>query len=243
MTNAPTSDKLIVAVDLPGGDEARRLIDELGDSVGFYKLGLEMLFNGGLDMARGLRGDGKKVFLDLKFLDIGNTVERAVRGAVDGGYCDILNFHAQDSQTVKAARAGSAHSGVKVIGVTVLTTLDQEAIYEQGFSSTRPELVIKRAAMAKRGGVDGVVASAREARAIRQLAGPDFLIVTPGIRRAEDAADDQKNIVTPHDAIVAGASHLVVGRPIVAAKDRRGAAERFLEDIARAEEQLAAEGR
>lgn len=228
-----TKDKLIVALDLPAYDEARALVDRLGDAVSFYKIGLELLLAGGLELARELKFDGKRVFLDLKFLDIGNTVERAVAAAAGLGV-DFLTVHGLDTKTLNAAVRGRADSNLKLLAVTVLTNLEQADLDEQGISLTPEQLVLRRAKLANTAGFDGVIASGQEAGAVRASSGPQFLIVTPGIRLAGADSGDQSRVTTPEDALHAGADHLVVGRPINAARDPRAAAEAFLARIAEA---------
>jgi orotidine-5'-phosphate decarboxylase len=234
MIDDATRDKLIVALDLPSYDEARALVDILGDTVTFYKIGLELLFSEGLTLAQELKTDGKRVFLDLKFLDIGNTVERAVAAAAGLGI-DVLTVHGHDTKTLKAAIAGRANTKLKLLAVTVLTSLDQSDLDEQGISATPSGLVIGRARMAEMAGFDGVIASGQEAAAVRAETGPDFLIVTPGIRLAGAATGDQSRVTTPEEAIGFGANHIVVGRPINAAEDPKAAAETFLAHIAKAQ--------
>jgi orotidine-5'-phosphate decarboxylase len=224
-------DKLIVALDLPSYDDARALVDSLGEAVNFYKIGLELLLAGGLDLARELKFDGKRVFLDLKFLDIGNTVERAV-AAAGGLGVDFLTVHGHDTKTLKAAARGRDGSNLKLLAVTVLTNLEQPDLDEQGISLTPEQLVLHRAKLANDAGFDGVIASGQEASAVRAISGSEFLIVTPGIRLAGADSGDQSRVMTPEDALRAGADHLVVGRPINAAKDPRAAAEAFLARIA-----------
>ena len=231
MTDA--RDKLIVALDLPAYDAARDLVNRLGDTVSFYKIGLELLFSDGLTLARELKQEGKRVFLDLKFLDIGNTVERAVASAADLGV-DFLTVHGSDTKTLTAAVRGRTGSNLKLLAVTVLTSLDQSDLDERGLALTPGELVLSRARMAKNAGVDGVIASGQEAAAVRAKAGSDFLIVTPGIRLPGGEAGDQTRITTPENALRDGADHLVVGRPINVASDPKAAAEAFLERIAAA---------
>jgi orotidine-5'-phosphate decarboxylase len=231
MTNA--KDKLIVALDLPSYDEARGLVNRLGDTVTFYKIGLELLFSDGLSLARELKREGKRVFLDLKFLDIGNTVERAVAAAANLGV-DFITIHGHDTKTLKAASRGRSGSDLKLLAVTVLTSLDQADLDEQGISATPDSLVLSRARLAQNAGIDGVIASGQEAAAIRAKAGPGFLIVTPGIRLPGGDTGDQARVTTPEDALRDGANHIVVGRPINAAKDPKAAAEAFLAHIAKA---------
>lgn len=220
-------DTLIVALDLAAYDDARALVATLGDAVSFYKIGLELLFGGGLDLARDLKRDGKRVFLDMKFLDIANTVERAVATAAGLGV-DFLTIHGTDSKTLKAAVKGRGNAKLKLLAVTVLTSLDDADLREQGITLSPRDLVLKRARLAHDAGFDGVIASGQEAASVRATAGPDFLIVTPGIRLPGNAAGDQARITTPEDAIRAGANHLVVGRPITSAPDPKAAAEAFL---------------
>ena len=232
MTTAQ-KDKLIVALDMPGADAARVLVDTLGDSVSFYKVGLELLFSGGLDLARDLKRQNKRVFLDMKLLDIGNTVERAVATAAQLGL-DFLTIHGHDSKTLKAAVKGRGASSLKLLAVTVLTSLDAADLSEQGTSLSPSDLVLKRARLAHANGFDGVIASGQEAAKIRAATGPNFLIITPGIRLPGGEAGDQTRITTPEDALRAGANHLVVGRPINAAPNPKAAAEAFQGHIARA---------
>lgn len=231
MTSA--KDKLIVALDVPSYDDARNLVNLLGDAVSFYKIGLELLFADGLLLARELKLEGKRVFLDLKFLDIGNTVERAVASASELGV-DFLTVHGHDTKTMKAAVRGRDGSNLKLLAVTVLTSLDQSDLDEQGLTITPGALVLSRARLAQNAGVDGVIASGQEAAAVRAKTGPDFLIVTPGIRLPGGDKGDQARITTPEEALRDGANHLVVGRPINAAKDPKAAAEAFLAHIAEA---------
>ena len=232
MTNS-NKDKLIVALDLPSTDAARALVDTLGDSVSFYKVGLELLFSGGLDLARDLKRQNKRVFLDMKLHDIGNTVERAVATAATLGL-DFLTIHGHDSKTLKAAVKGRGASSLKLLAVTVLTSLDAADLAEQGTSLSPSDLVLKRARLAHANGFDGVIASGQEAAKVRAASGPNFLIITPGIRLPGGAAGDQTRITTPEDALRAGANHLVVGRPINAAPNPKAAAEAFQGHIARA---------
>ncbi|HPG89323.1 MAG TPA: orotidine-5'-phosphate decarboxylase [Hyphomicrobium sp.] len=232
MTKTAT-DKLIVALDFPAYDDARHLVDNLGDTVNFYKVGLELLFNEGLALASEMQNDGKRVFLDMKFLDISNTVEKAVASVANLGF-DFLTIHGTDTKTIKAAVKGRGNAPLKLLAVTVLTSLDQNDLADQGIMMTPQELVLKRARLAHDAGIDGVIASGQEAAGIRAATSSKFLIITPGIRLPGGDAGDQKRITTPEDALRAGANHLVVGRPITAARDPKRAAESVLEHIARA---------
>ena len=226
-------DQLIVALDVPSTDAARKLVDTLGDTVSFYKIGLELVFSGGLELARDLKRQNKRVFLDMKLLDIGNTVERAVATAAGLGL-DFLTIHGHDTKTLKAAAKGRGTSSLKLLAVTVLTSLDNADLAEQGTSLSPPELVLKRTRLAHANGFDGVIASGQEAAHVRAATAPDFLIVTPGIRLPGGEAGDQARVTTPEDALRAGANHLVVGRPINAAADPKKAAEAFLVHVAKA---------
>jgi len=230
MTHPTARDRLIVALDMPTIEEARRLVSTLGETVSFYKVGLELLFAGGLDLARDLRRQGKHVFLDMKLLDIGNTVERAVANATE---LDVtfLTVHGHDLKTLKAAGSGRAKSPLKLLAVTVLTNLSADDLKQQGATLSPAELVLRRAELAHQAGFDGVIASGQEARRIRAATNPDFLIVTPGIRLPGGTTDDQERVTTPEHAIAAGANHIVVGRPITQADDPKLAAESFIHSI------------
>lgn len=226
--------RLFVALDTPDAATAEALIDTLGDSVGAYKIGLELMFGGGLDLASRLARRGMPVFLDMKLLDIPNTVEKATRNIAGLGL-GYLTVHGTDRKTLDAAVAGRGSADLKLLAVTVLTSLDARDLAEQGIGGRSPtDLVVHRARLAKAAGFDGVIASGQEAAAVRAEVGPGFLIVTPGIRLAEGADGDQSRVMTPGKAIAAGASHLVVGRPITAAADPRRAAETFIAAIAAA---------
>jgi orotidine-5'-phosphate decarboxylase len=223
-------DRLIVALDLPSVGDARRMVDRIGDTVSFYKVGLELVMAGGLDLARELADSGKQVFLDMKLLDIGNTVERATHSAAATG-ATFLTIHGHDSKTMRAAVSGKKGTGLKLLAVTVLTNLGEDDLREQGLARSAEDMVAHRAALARDAGVDGVVASALEAARVRQVVGPDMAIVTPGIRLPEDDAGDQTRVATPQIAIAAGADYLVAGRPITVAADPREAARIFVEGI------------
>jgi orotidine-5'-phosphate decarboxylase len=223
-------DRLIVALDMPTSEEAQRLVAKLGESISFYKVGLELLFAGGLELARALKADGKHVFLDMKLLDIGNTVERAVANATEFGV-DFLTVHGHDMKTLRAAVSGRSNSKLKLLAVTVLTNLTADDLRQQGSSLSPADLVLSRARLAHESGFDGVIASGQEAARIRAAIGPGFLIVTPGIRLTGSATDDQERVTTPDHAIAAGADYIVVGRPITQADDPRAAAQTFISHI------------
>jgi orotidine-5'-phosphate decarboxylase len=234
MTSPTARDRLIVALDMPTVEEAQRLVAVLGSAVHFYKLGLELLFAGGLDLARALKSQGKHVFLDMKLLDIGNTVERAVANATEFGV-DFLTVHGDDLKTMRAAVTGRGSSKLKLLAVTVLTNLTTDDLLQQGSSLSPADLVLRRAKLARESGFDGVIASGQEAARIREAVGPGFLIVTPGIRLTGSATDDQERITTPGHAIASGADYLVVGRPITQADNPKLIAETFINHIREAE--------
>ena len=226
-------DRLIIALDLPTTDEARGVVACLGEDGTFYKIGYQLMPIGGLDLATALSEAGKKVFLDFKFHDIGATVERGVRSVVKLGG-DFLTVHAEPD-VLKGAVAGRGDDKrLKILGVTVLTSLTQESLAAGGISMKLEDLVLRRAEFAAEAGADGVVASAREAEAIRTRFGAALAIVTPGVRPAGAALDDQKRVVTPAAAIGAGADHLVVGRPVIAAADPAASARAIHAEIASA---------
>lgn len=228
----PPRDRLIVALDLPDVASAERLVEKLGDSLSFYKIGYELAFAGGLPFVRTLADAGKKVFLDLKLHDIGNTVSRAVERAAGLGAA-FLTVHAFP-QTMKAAVEGRGNSLLKILAVTVLTSWDDDDLKEAGYLLSVRDLVLKRAEQAKRFGVDGIVASAVEATDIRKKLGNSLLLVTPGIRPVGTDTGDQKRTLTPKAAIKSGADYLVVGRPVTGAKDPRAVAEAIVEEISAA---------
>jgi len=226
-------DRLIVALDVPTVAEARTLIDRLGDSVGVYKIGLELLFAGGFDLARTLAQSSRPVFVDAKLLDIEATVERATAAIARSGAA-FLTVHAFDKKTLAAAVRGRGDSALKLLGVTVLTNLAPADLIEQGIDHPLAELALHRARLAKEADLDGVIASGHEATKIRDTVGPGFLIVTPGVRPQGSDAQDQTRAVTPRMAIGAGADYLVVGRPITRAADPRAAADAIVGEIAEA---------
>jgi orotidine-5'-phosphate decarboxylase len=225
-------DRLIIGLDVPSVDEARSIIERIGDAGAFYKIGYQLAYAGGFELARDLIDQGKKVFLDLKLHDIGNTVEEGVRSVARLGVT-FLTVHAYP-QTMRAAVAGKAGSPLKILAVTVLTSYDDQDLVEAGYApgTTAADLVIRRAGQARDLGIDGIVCAASEAERVRAIIGADRLIVTPGIRPAGSEAGDQKRILTPGDAIRLGASHLVVARPIVKASDPRAAAESIVREMA-----------
>ncbi|UAL10821.1 orotidine-5'-phosphate decarboxylase [Caulobacter segnis] len=231
--------RLIVPLDLPTVDDARDMVERLGDAVSFYKIGLELLASDGMTLARELKASGKSIFLDWKLHDIGATVERSARVLATSG-CDLLTVHAEP-QVMRAAvkaRGDSSlkDSGLKILAVTVLTSLTDADLLEMGYAFGARDLVERRVRQAIECGVDGIVSSPHEAALAREIAKeaarPDFLIVTPGVRPFWSAKNDQARAATPEAAIRAGASHLVCGRPITAANDPREAALKVAAEIA-----------
>ena len=225
-------ERLIVALDVPSVAEAEALVARLGECVSFYKIGYQLAFAGGIDFARVLAGAGKRIFLDLKLHDIGNTVARGVESVARLG-ASFLTVHAYP-QTMHAAVDARDGSSLRLLAVTVLTSYDDADLAAAGYDFTVPELVGERAAQARDIGIDGLVCSGEEAAMLRPIVGAGMVLVTPGIRPAGAEAGDQKRIMTPAAAIAAGADYLVVGRPIVAAPDPKAAAEAIVAEIAAA---------
>ena len=225
--------RLIVALDVPTVADARAAIDELGDAVSFYKIGHQLAFaperENGLHLAQDLIAEGKQVFLDLKLLDIDNTVAKGVE-SVAGMGVNMLTLHAYP-KAMRAAVGALNGAPLTLLGVTVLTSMDDADLVEAGYGHSAKELVKMRATQAREAGMGGLVASALEAEAIRNIVGPEMAVVTPGIRPAGADHGDQKRVMTPAKALTAGASHLVIGRPIMAASDRRAAAQAIVEEI------------
>ncbi|KNG94525.1 orotidine-5'-phosphate decarboxylase [Pseudaestuariivita atlantica] len=227
-----SDDRLIVALDVPNALAGLELAGQLGDAVSFYKIGLGMLTGGGLALANELKDEhGKRIFLDMKLFDIGATVEAAVRGLAQFDL-DFLTVHG-DPHVVRAAREGAGGSGMKILAVTILTSLDRDDLDASMLVSGTPgQLVVDRAARAFEAGADGVICSPNEAAAVRALGEAEGrLIVTPGVRPAGSDAGDQKRIATPAQAIAAGADHVVVGRPVHHAPDPRAAAEAIVAEL------------
>lgn len=222
-------DRLIVGLDLPTVDEARVLVSSLGDAISFYKIGYQLVFAGGLDFARQLIAEDKKVFLDMKLLDIDNTVAKGVENVARMGV-SMLTLHAYP-KAMRAAVNAARGSGLTLLGVTVLTSMDEPDLHEAGYDCDPRSLVLRRAEQARDAGMGGIVCSAEEASEVRRIVGADMDIVTPGIRPAGADAGDQKRVMTPADALRAGSSHLVVGRPIVKAQDPKAAARAILAEM------------
>jgi orotidine-5'-phosphate decarboxylase len=226
------SNRLIVALDVASAEEARALVARIGPAVSFYKVGLELYAAAGMAFVRELTGAGKDVFLDLKFYDIPETVQRAVRQVAPAGV-RFLTVHGS-GPVMRAAVEGRQDSPLKLLAVTVLTSFDKEDLEDLGYPCDVADLVALRVRKARQAGIDGVVCSAREVAAVRALAGPGLLLVTPGVRSAGAAAGDQKRVATPAEAIRSGADYVVVGRQITRAADPAAEAARILEEIAHA---------
>ncbi|WP_288191946.1 orotidine-5'-phosphate decarboxylase [uncultured Phyllobacterium sp.] len=227
---AALRDRLIVGLDVPDLKAAGDIVGTLGDTVSFYKIGYQLAFAGGLGFASELVQSGKKVFLDMKLLDIDNTVAKGVENIVKMGV-SMLTLHAYP-KAMKAAVAAARGSDLCLLGVTVLTSMDQQDMIDAGYEHDPHTLVLIRAEQALHAGMGGIVCSAAEASAVRKIVGPDLAVVTPGIRPKGADVGDQKRVMTPADALRAGASHLVVARPIVAAGDPRAAAQAILAEMA-----------
>jgi orotidine-5'-phosphate decarboxylase len=227
---ADARDRLIVGLDLPSVAAADAMVARLGDSVAFYKIGYQLAFAGGLPLAEALVGAGKRVFLDLKLHDIGNTVARGVESLARLG-ASFLTVHAYP-QTMKAAVEARGQSGLRILAVTVLTSYDNADLAAAGYDFTVSELVAERAEQARDMGVDGLVCAGEEAARLRTIVGARMRLVTPGIRPDGAARGDQKRIMTPAAAITAGADYLVLGRPILEAPDPKSAADAIVAEIA-----------
>jgi orotidine-5'-phosphate decarboxylase len=225
-------DRLIVPLDVPTVMDAEAMVETLGDSVSYYKIGHQLAFAGGLNFIRELRNMGKDIFLDMKLLDIDNTIEKGVENIVRMGV-QMTTIHAYP-HAMKAAVKAAKGSDLCLLGVTVMTNLDDDDLLENGYSLKARELVEQRARQASEIGMGGVVASAHEANMIRDVIKSDMAIVTPGIRPSGANVGDQKRVMTPAEAISAGSTHLVVGRPITAAEDPKVAALDVIDEIASA---------
>jgi orotidine-5'-phosphate decarboxylase len=225
-------ERLIVGLDVPTVAEAEKIVRELDGAAGFFKIGYQLAFAGGLDFARELASGGTRIFLDMKLLDIDNTVARGVEAIARMGM-SMLTVHAYP-RVMRAAAEAAKGSGLTILAVSVLTSMDARDMEEAGYACDPRTLVERRAGQALAAGVGGIVCSAAEAAAVRGIVGPEMAIVTPGIRPAGSEHGDQKRVMTPADAIRAGASHLVVARPIVGAVDRRKAALSILAEMQQA---------
>jgi len=233
MSRISPSERLIVALDVASVGQAKAMVAGLGDAVAFYKIGLQLAFaDGGIAFARDLAGAGKRVFLDVKLLDIDNTVAGAVRSIVPLG-ASFVTVHAYP-KAMRAAVAARGDAPLGLLAVTALTSMSDGDLADAGYGMTTNDLVVRRARDAEAAGMDGIVASPAEAAAIRAAVGPGMAIVTPGIRPTGAEHGDQQRVATPEAAIRAGADYLVVGRPIITAEDPRSAATAIIAEIARA---------
>jgi orotidine-5'-phosphate decarboxylase len=237
MTFVPATprDRLILGLDVPSVADAERVVAETRGAVGVYKIGYRLVFAGGLALAERLIGEGEKVFLDVKLLDIDNTIEEGIESILKLGV-DWVTLHAYP-KAMRAAvkmRDAAASGHMKLLGVTVLTSMDDADLAAAGYAGNVADLVVARAKDAVAARMDGIVCSAAEAARLRAAVGPGLTLVTPGVRPAGTEAGDQKRVATPGDAIRAGADLLVVARPILGAPDRRAAAERIVAEIAEA---------
>jgi orotidine-5'-phosphate decarboxylase len=229
MTADAIRDRLIVGLDLPTLTEAEKVVRELEGAVSFFKIGYQLAFAGGLDFGRELASGGVKVFLDMKLLDIDNTVAKGVENVAKMGV-SMLTLHAYP-KPMKAAVEAAKGSGLCLLAVTVLTSMDEQDLIDAGYEYDPHTLVLRRSEQALHAGMGGIVCSAGEAASVRKIVGKDLAIVTPGIRPAGSEHGDQKRVVTPADAISAGSSHLVVARPIIDAVDRKAAAQAILAEM------------
>jgi orotidine-5'-phosphate decarboxylase len=225
MNNSP----IVVALDVETSAEARKLVSSLGDAVSFYKVGLELYTAAGMDFVRELKGLGHRVFLDLKLYDIGETVKRAV-AQVSRASVDFLTVHASFA-VMQAADRGREDSGLRLLAVTVLTSVDEADLRRDGYSRGVAELVDLRVKNALEARMDGMVCSALEVSRVRATTGPHAVLVTPGVRSAGAAAGDQKRVATPAEAIAAGADYLVIGRQVTRAREPRREVLRILEEL------------
>jgi orotidine-5'-phosphate decarboxylase len=237
--HAKSEDRLIVALDVSSAAAARKIVTDLGDSVHIYKVGMQLYTAEGPQVVRDLLSSGRQVFLDLKYHDIPNTVASAVREAAELGVT-MLTVHASGGEKMLRAAAeaagGHAREGthvrpLQILAVTVLTSMDESELQQTGVSGKLLEQVLRLASIAIDAGCAGVVSSAREVKALRAKLGENFLIVTPGVRPAGSDHGDQARVVTPAEAIQSGATHIVVGRPITAAKDPAAAARGIQQEI------------
>lgn len=225
-------ERIIVPLDLPTRADAEAMVERLGDAVNFYKIGLQLLATDGMAMARDLKTRGRKVFADWKLHDIGATVEKASAALAATGACDLLTVHAQPQVLKAAVKGRGSNSEMKILGVTVMTSLTGQDLAEIGYGMGVEALVERRIRQALDAGADGVIASPHEAEMARRIGGEGFLVITPGVRPSWASMDDQARVATPKEAIAAGATHLVCGRPITGAADPRKAALRIAAEIA-----------
>jgi orotidine-5'-phosphate decarboxylase len=229
----PARDQLIVALDVSSAAQAQKIVFSLGDSVSFYKVGMQLYTAEGPSVVRDLVSSGRRVFLDLKYHDIPNTVGAAVRAAGKLGVSLLTVHGAGGSKMLRVATEAARESNpaMRLVAVTVLTSMDEEDLNEVGVPGNLERQVVQVANLALKAGCHGVVSSAREVKALRVRLGNDFLVVTPGVRPPGAAHGDQARVVTPAEAIAAGSTHLVVGRPITGAENPSEQAEKIIREI------------
>ena len=232
-----TAERLIIALDLGSAAEARALVQSLDGAASFYKVGMELYAAAGMDFVRELKSQGHRVFLDLKFYDIGETVKRAVAQVAIAG-ADLLTIHGSKA-VMSAAVAGRGDADLKLLAVTVLTSFDESDLRQMGYPCEVSELVALRVKNAREAGVDGIVCSPLEVARVRQIAGPGMTLVTPGVRSAGAATQDQKRVATPRDAIHNGADLLVIGRQVTRASNPRAEFLKICDEIEAAQAQTA----
>jgi orotidine-5'-phosphate decarboxylase len=223
--------RLIIPLDLATRREAEAIVASLDEAVSFYKVGLQLFATEGMALARDLKSAGKSLFLDWKLHDIGATVEKATAALVATGSCDLLTVHAEPQVMQAAVRGRAGEKSAKILGVTVMTSLTDADLAAMGYAEKVTALVERRIRQAVEAGIDGVVASPHEAALARRIGGPDFLVVTPGVRPAGADLNDQARAATPADALRNGASHLVCGRPVTAARDPKAAALAIIKEM------------
>ena len=223
--------RLIIPLDLATRREAEAIVASLDEAVSFYKIGLQLFATEGMALARDLKSAGKSLFLDWKLHDIGATVEKATAALVATGSCDLLTVHAEPQVMQAAVRGRAGEKSAKILGVTVMTSLTDADLSAMGYAEKVTALVERRIRQAVEAGIDGVVASPHEAALARRIGGPDFLVVTPGVRPAGADLNDQARAATPADALLNGASHLVCGRPVTAARDPKAAALAIIKEM------------
>jgi len=229
----PSADpRLILPLDLPTRQDAEQLIARLDGAITFYKIGLQLLASEGMALARDLKGQGHSLFLDWKLHDIGATVEKATAAVVASGACDFLTVHAEPQVLKAAVRGRDGDKIAKILGVTVMTSLTEDDLKAIGYGLGVQALVDRRIRQCIDAGADGVIASPHEAAMARAIGGEGFLVVTPGVRPGWSGQDDQARAAAPAEALKAGASHLVCGRPITAAPDPRAAALKVIAEMA-----------
>lgn len=224
-----TRDRVIVALDVPDVAQARHVVETLGDDATFFKIGYELAFVGGLELAKALASSGRKVFLDLKLHDIPNTIEKGV-GQIAKMGMTFLTVHAYP-QTLQAAAKGAAGSGLGVLGVSVMTSMDDGDLARAGYGIGVADLVVRRARQTYEAGCKGLICSASDIINVRAAVGQGLTLITPGIRPAGSDVGDQKRVMTPAEAIRAGADHLVIGRPITGVADPKAAMRAILAEI------------